>query len=72
MKRVKSLTYFPEQRKTEWGKYKVILGEDVYTSDSDLECFAFINFMASMGFQCSGPHFSDPLDNFFSDADTGL
>jgi len=63
MKRIKSLTYFPEQRKETWGKYKVTRGEDIYTSDSLTDCILFADMLKSMGFYPCGPKFSDPLDS---------
>ena len=64
MKRIKSLTYFPEQKKQTWGKYKVERGEDIYTSDSLTDCILFADMLKSMGFYPCGPKFSDPLDYF--------
>lgn len=61
MKRVKSLTYFPEQ-KGQWGKYKVRNGEDVYTSDSFSECVDFFRFLERLGYYPTYPVYSDPLN----------
>ena len=65
MIRNKSLTYFTEQAREPYKHFKVIRGEDVYTTDSYREAFDFMIFMQRMGFYCNGPFYSDPLCNFY-------